>query len=64
LTHPRQKAGKVRQQTPKIEGRKKKKKNPRVRNKSLYKKRYLLRLSPGQVYPPEQRKERRGERSG
>ena len=42
------KAGKVRSQTPKIEGVKKTKPCPRRRNKQNYRKRIILQKEPGQ----------------
>lgn len=54
------KAGKVRSQTPKVEGRKRPGTNSKLRNKSNYRKRFVL--SPGR-YPgqnkPGQRRRRR-----
>ena len=41
------KAGKGRSQTPKVEGRIRVSPNPKVRNKNTYRKRFVLKLSPG-----------------
>jgi len=42
------KAGKVRSQTPKLEGKPKPSKIPKVRNKRTYEKRFTLKRKPGQ----------------
>jgi len=42
------KAGKVRSQTPKLEGKPKESKIPKVRNKRTYEKRFTLKRKPGQ----------------
>ncbi|HUI22992.1 MAG TPA: 30S ribosomal protein S30e [Nitrososphaerales archaeon] len=42
------KAGKVRSQTPKLEGKPKRSKIPKVRNKRTYEKRFTLKRKPGQ----------------
>ncbi len=52
------KAGKVRSQTPKVEGRKKIGTNSSVRNKNNYKKRIVLSRFPGQNKPGQRRRRR------
>ncbi len=52
------KAGKVRGQTPKIEGRKKLGTNSSLRNKSNFKKRLVLQRYPGQNKPSQKRRHR------
>ena len=52
------KAGKVRGQTPKIEGRKKIGTNSSLRNKSNFKKRLILQRYPGQNKPSQKRRHR------
>ena len=42
------KAGKVRSQTPKLEGKPKPSKIPKVRNRRTYEKRFTLKRKPGQ----------------
>ena len=42
------KAGKVRSQTPKLEGKQKEGKIPKVRNKRTYEKRFTMKRKPGQ----------------
>ncbi|NIP66936.1 30S ribosomal protein S30e [Candidatus Bathyarchaeota archaeon] len=44
------KAGKVRQQTPKVEHKERKSKIPRVRCRRNYEKRIILRKKPGQTW--------------
>lgn len=45
------KAGKVRSQTPKIEGRQRRSPIPRVRNRRTFEKRIILGRNPGQFHP-------------
>ena len=52
------KAGKVRGQTPKVEGRKIVGTNSSLRNKSNFKKRFVLGRFPGQNKPGQRRKRR------
>ena len=52
------KAGKVRSQTPKVEGRKRTGTSASVRNKSNFKKRFVLNRFPGQNKPGQRRKRR------
>ena len=52
------KAGKVRGQTPKVEGRKKVGTNASVQNKRNFKKRFVLNRVPGQNKPGQKRKRR------
>ena len=52
------KAGKVRGQTPKIEGRKKVGTSSSLRNKGNFKKRYVLNRVPGQNKPGQRRRRR------
>lgn len=52
------KAGKVRGQTPKIEGRKKVGTNARLQNRDNYKKRFALNRFPGQNKPGQKRRRR------
>jgi len=52
------KAGKVRGQTPKVEGRKIVGKSSSVSNKSNFKKRFVLGRYPGQNKPGQRRKRR------
>lgn len=52
------KAGKVRGQTPKVEGRKKVGTSARLRNKSNFRKRLVLNRFPGQNKPGQRRKRR------
>ena len=52
------KAGKVRGQTPKIEGRKRVGTNSSVQNKSNYRKRFVLNRVPGQNKPGQRRRRR------
>ena len=52
------KAGKVRGQTPKIEGRKKHGTNSSLRNKNNFKKRLILQRYPGQNKPSQNRRHR------
>lgn len=52
------KAGKVRGQTPKIEGRKKIGTSASLRNKSNFRKRLVLNRFPGQNKPGQRRKRR------
>ncbi|GIU71541.1 MAG: 30S ribosomal protein S30e [Candidatus Nitrosocaldaceae archaeon] len=44
------KAGKVRSQTPKVQGRERHSPIARVRNKSNYRKRFVLKRNPGQKW--------------
>ncbi len=44
------KAGKVRSQTPKVQGRERHHTIARVRNKSNYRKRFVLKRNPGQKW--------------
>ena len=53
------KAGKVRGQTPKIEGRKRVGTSPSLRNKSNFKKRIGMSRFPGQNKPGRRRRPRR-----
>ncbi len=43
------KAGKVRSLTPKIEKKPRKKPAPRVKMRAIYKRRFVLKIEPGQV---------------
>jgi small subunit ribosomal protein S30e len=52
------KAGKVRGQTPKVEGRKKIGTNANVRNKSNFHKRFVLNRVPGQNKPGQKKRRR------
>lgn len=54
------KAGKVRSQTPKVEGRKRPGTNSKLRNKSNYRKRFVLNPGryPGQNKPGQRRRRR------
>ncbi len=52
------KAGKVRGQTPKVEGRKKIGTNSILRNKSNFRKRMVLNRVPGQNKPGQRRRRR------
>ena len=52
------KAGKVRGQTPKVEGRKRTGTNASVRNKSNFRKRFALNRVPGQNKPGQRRRRR------
>ncbi|MDX1595709.1 MAG: 30S ribosomal protein S30e [Nitrosopumilaceae archaeon] len=52
------KAGKVRGQTPKVEGRKRVGTNASVQNKRNFKKRFVLNRVPGQNKPGQKRKRR------
>ena len=52
------KAGKVRGQTPKVEGRKRVGTTSSLRNKSKFKKRFILERFPGQNKPGQRRKRR------
>ncbi len=52
------KAGKVRGQTPKVEGRKREGTNASVQNKRNFKKRFVLNRVPGQNKPGQRRKRR------
>ncbi len=52
------KAGKVRGQTPKIEGRKRAGTNSSVQNKSNFRKRFVLNRVPGQNKPGQRRRRR------
>ena len=52
------KAGKVRGQTPKVEGRKITGTNSSLRNKSNFKKRFVLGRFPGQNKPGQRRRKR------
>jgi small subunit ribosomal protein S30e len=52
------KAGKVRGQTPKMEGRKRLGTNSSVRNKNNFKKRFILQRYPGQNKPSQKRRRR------
>lgn len=52
------KAGKVRGQTPKVEGRKREGSNAKVSNRSNFKKRFALNRVPGQNKPGQRRKRR------
>ena len=52
------KAGKVRGQTPKIEGRKRVGTNSSVQNKNNFRKRFLLNRVPGQNKPGQRRRRR------
>ena len=53
------KAGKVRGQTPKVEGRKITGTNSKLRNKSNFRKRFILTRIPGQNKPGQRRRRRR-----
>ena len=52
------KAGKVRGQTPKVEGRKRVGTNASVQNRRNFKKRFVLNRVPGQNKPGQKRKRR------
>lgn len=52
------KAGKVRGQTPKVEGRKRVGSNSILRNKSNFRKRFVLNRQPGQNKPGQRRRRR------
>ena len=52
------KAGKVRGQTPKVEGRKITGTNSKLRNKSNFKKRFIMTRVPGQNKPGRRRRRR------
>jgi small subunit ribosomal protein S30e len=52
------KAGKVRGQTPKVEGRKRVGTNSSLRNKSNFRKRMILNRVPGQNKPGQRRRRR------
>ena len=52
------KAGKVRGQTPKVEGRKRVGTSASLRNKSNFKKRFILTKVPGQNKPGRRRRRR------
>ncbi len=52
------KAGKVRGQTPKIEGRKRVGTNSSVQNKNNFRKRFVLNRVPGQNKPGQRRRRR------
>ncbi len=52
------KAGKVRGQTPKVEGRKIVGTNSKLRNKSNFRKRFILTRVPGQNKPGSKRRRR------
>ena len=52
------KAGKVRGQTPKVEGRKRVGTSSSLRNKSNFKKRFILSRFPGQNKPGQRRRRR------
>jgi small subunit ribosomal protein S30e len=52
------KAGKVRGQTPKVEGRKRVGTSANLRNKSNFKKRFILTKVPGQNKPGRRRRRR------
>ncbi len=52
------KAGKVRGQTPKVEGRKRSGTNSILRNKSNFRKRMVLNRVPGQNKPGQRRRRR------
>ena len=52
------KAGKVRGQTPKVEGRKIVGTNSKLRNKSNFRKRFILTKVPGQNKPGSKRRRR------
>lgn len=52
------KAGKVRGQTPKVEGRKRVGTNASLRNKNNFRKRFVLNRLPGQNKPGQRRKRR------
>jgi len=52
------KAGKVRGQTPKVEGRKRTGTNSSLRNKSNFRKRFILNRVPGQNKPGQRRRRR------
>ena len=53
------KAGKVRGQTPKVEGRKRVGTSSSLRNKSNFRKRFILNMVPGQNKPGRRRRPRR-----
>ena len=53
------KAGKVRGQTPKVEGRKRVGTSSKLRNKSNFKKRFILSRVPGQNKPGRRPRRRR-----
>ncbi len=52
------KAGKVRGQTPKVEGKKKVGTNARLQNRDNYRKRFVLSRFPGQNKPGQKRRRR------
>ena len=52
------KAGKVKGQTPKVEGRKRVGTNSSLRNKNNFRKRFILSRVPGQNKPGQRRKRR------
>jgi len=52
------KAGKVRSQTPKVEGRKRTGTNASLQNKSNFRKRLILNRFPGQNKPGQRRRRR------
>ncbi len=52
------KAGKVRGQTPKVEGRKRVGTNSSVQNKNNFRKRFVLNRVPGQNKPGQRRRRR------
>ena len=52
------KAGKVRGQTPKVEGRKRVGTNSSLRNKNNFRKRFVLDRTPGQNKPGQRRRRR------
>jgi len=52
------KAGKVRGQTPKVDGRKRVGTSPSLRNKSNFRKRFVLNRHPGQNKPGQRRRRR------
>ncbi|HSA97819.1 MAG TPA: 30S ribosomal protein S30e [Candidatus Nitrosotenuis sp.] len=52
------KAGKVRGQTPKVEGRKKISLSSSLRNKSNFRKRFTLHRTPGQNKPGQRKRKR------
>ncbi len=53
------KAGKVRGQTPKVEGRKRTGTHSSLRNKSNFRKRFTLDRTPGQNKPGQRKRRRR-----
>ncbi|MCK4425051.1 30S ribosomal protein S30e [Candidatus Bathyarchaeota archaeon] len=56
------KAGKVRSMTPKIESKKRRSSIPRVSNRKLYYKRFVLDRNSGQYKPNDRRRRRRRRR--